>query len=228
MNDRPIERLKDIDPARYMPATDSAMREATRQRVLATALEGRVAARGSGHESRMEYARTERDMAERSHNPRRVRRGVVLAVIAVLLLLVAPATGAWAYFTYFSGPETVMDEFRQAQKDMPLPDGVEWVEPDLPADALYGSKMGFIAAWSQAFDAWLGEWVAAHDAGDTAREQTAIAAAEHLIGLAPVHKEGDPEEAGGFVQQSIAWMQGMVDRGKQGDLSGIEEYLAAN
>jgi hypothetical protein len=85
--------------------------------------------------------------------------------------------------------------------------------------------LGCIAA---AFCCPLSEWVAAHDARDTARKQAAIAAVERQITLMPLHKGGDPEEAGGFVKESTTFFQGLVDRAKHGDMSGIEEYLQAN
>jgi hypothetical protein len=141
---------------------------------------------------------------------------------------VAIPAAAWAYVSYFSDRQTALDEFHTAQQQMPLPAGATWTEPDLPADAVFGSKLGFIAAWGQSTNAWLGEWLIAHAAQDSAREQTAIAAVERQIALMPLHKDGDPEEAGGFVKESITFFQGLVDRGKQGDMTGIEDYLQAN
>ena len=44
----------------------------------------------------------------------------------------------------------------------------------------------------------------------------------------PLHKDGDPEEAGGFVQESMTFFQGMLDQAKQGDFTVIKEYLQAN
>jgi hypothetical protein len=44
----------------------------------------------------------------------------------------------------------------------------------------------------------------------------------------PIHNDGDPEESGGFVKESVAFFQSLVDRAKRGDLSGIKDYLSAN
>ena len=122
----------------------------------------------------------------------------------------------------------VRDECHAAQQQMPLPAGATWKEPDLPADAVYGSRAGYIAAWAQSTDAWMREWVAAHDAGNASREQAAIAAVDRQISLMPLHKDGDPEEAGGFVEESLIYFQALVGKAKQGDFSGIREHLQAN
>jgi hypothetical protein len=210
MSDELIGRIRALDPALHMPPVIDSVREATRESILGSSLD--VPAHG---------ALTRR-------TPTRARRGLLIAVASALLVLAVPAAGAWAYFSYFSGPETVMDEFHAAQKEMPLPAGAQWTEPSLPDNAVYGSKLGFIAAWGQATNAWFREWIAADDAKDAEREQVAIAAVERLISMAPVHRDGDPEEAGGFVKESIIFFNGMVDRAKQGDFSGIQEYLGAN
>lgn len=210
MNDHVIETLRAADPARSMPAESVAAREATRDSILA---------------SRGQTAQQVRALpAPRSS---RARRLAVVALAAALIVVVIP-TAAWAYFSYFGDKQTVLDEYQAAQKQMPLPAGATWNEPDLPADSLYGSRFGFIAAWAQSTDAWLSEWVAAHEAGDTAREQDAVAAVDRQISLMPLHKDGDPEEAGGFVKESVTFFQGLVARAKAGDFSGVEEYLQAN
>ena len=210
MSDQLIETLRAADPARRMPAESAAAREATRESVLASRA----------------------DTAPRAHSlpaPRSAlrRRLVVVALAAALLIVVIPSA-AWAYFSYFGDRETVLDEYHAAQKQMSLPAGATWKEPDLPADAVYGSRAGYIAAWAQSTDAWLREWVAARDAGDASRQQDAITAVDRQISLMPLHKDGDPEEAGGFVKESLTYFQGLVDKAKQGDFWGIEEYLQAN
>jgi hypothetical protein len=210
MSDELIGRIRAIDPVLRMPPVTNSVREATRESVLESNLY--VPARG---------ARTRR-------TPTRARRGLLVALASALLIVAVPATGAWAYFTYFTGPETVMDEFHQAQKDMPLPAGAQWTEPSLPDNAVYGSKLGLIAAWGQATNAWFREWIAADEAKDAERAQAAIGAVERLISMAPIHRDGDPEEAGGFVKESIIFFNGIVDRAKQGDFSGIQDYLGAN
>jgi hypothetical protein len=210
MTDTVIERLRSVDPARQMPTASEAAVEATRERIVTSPVD-------------TESARS-RQAARRP----RGRRALVVALALALVVVVLPAAGAWAYFSYFMDRPTAIDEFHAAEGQMPLPAGAAWVEPSLPEDAVYGSHLGFIAAWGQATNAWLREWVAADEAGDGPRVQAAIAAVQRLIQIAPVHKDGDPEEAGGFVKESIAFFQGMVDRGKQGDFSTIKEYLAAN
>jgi hypothetical protein len=210
MTDRLIEQLRAVDPALRMPPEATSVRETTREGILNS---------GPGPLSRTSHSRP---------TSTRARRGLVVAVASVLLVLAVPAAGAWAYFTYFTGPETVMDEFHAAQEDMLLPAGAQWVEPNLPDGAVFGSRLGFIAAWGQATNAWLREWVAAHAAQDDAREQAAIASVERMISIAPVHKDGDPEEAGGFVKESIDYFKGMVEAARAGDFSGIEDYLQAN
>jgi hypothetical protein len=210
MTDNVIESIRPLDPARVMPAASAAVIEATRERILRSPVQT-----GSSRA---------RSVAARP----RTRRALLVVLALALVVVVLPAAGAWAYFSYFTDRQTAIDEFHVAQAEMPLPVGAKWVEADLPQDAVFGSHLGFIAAWGQATNAWLREWVAADGVGDSARAQTAIAAVERLIALTPVHKDGDPEEAGGFVKESIAFFQAMVDRGKHGDFSTIEEYLKAN
>ena len=210
MTDHLIETIRSIDPALRLPPASASVREGTRQMILGTPTS---------------------ETSGRSHpGPAKAhsRRGLTLALVVALFVIVLPASGAWAYLSYFSDRGTVMDEFHAAQKEMPLPAGAQWVEPDLPKDAVYGSKYGLIAAWGQSMNAWLGEWIAADSAHDRTREQAAVAAVERLLPMAPIHRDGDPEEAGGFVPESITFLQGMIDRAKQGDFSGITEYLQAN
>ncbi len=209
MTDQLTATIRAADPARTMPPASSAVREATRQRVLATAAEDR-----------------QRRPLAAPHGSR-TRRLALVAVAAALLVVAIPA-GAWAYFSYFNDRPAVMDEFHAAQQQMPLPAGATWTDPDLPANAIFGSRLGYIAAWGQSWNAWLREWVAAHDAGDLTRQQAAAAAVQRLITLVPLHKDGDPEEAGGFVKESVAFFQSMVDKAKQGDFSAIEESLQSN
>jgi hypothetical protein len=209
MTDRLIGTIRAADPARTMPPLSSWTREATRESILANAADDR--------------------QARRSAVPRssRVRR-LTLVAFAAAILVVAIPTGAWAYFSYFSDRQTVVDEFYAAQQEMPLPAGAAWTQPDLPADAVFGSRLGYIAAWGQSSNAWLREWAAAHDARDVTREQTAVGAVERLISLMPLHKDGDPEEAGGFVKESVTFFRNLVDKAKHGDFSAIEEYLQTN
>ncbi len=209
MTDRLMATIAAADPARTMPPASPAVREATREAIL---------------RSEPVSERRQASAPPRSSRGRQVAR---VALVAALLAVVLP-TAAWAYFSYLTDRPTALNEFHAAQQRMPLPAGATWTEPDLPADAVFGSKFGFIAAWGQSTNAWLREWVAAHDAKDTAREQAAIAAVERQIRLMPLHRDGDPEEAGGFVKESVTYFKELVDRAKQGDMSGIEEYLRAN
>ena len=209
MTDPSIEQIKAVDPALHMPVGATSVCEATRKMILASSPDPATS------RSRVRPAP-------------RTRRRLALALASVLIFVVVPAAGAWAYLSYFSGPETVMDEFHAAQQDIALPAGIEWVEPDLPADAVYGSKTGLIAAVSQATSAWFREWAAAHAALDAEREAAASSAIEDLIAMTPVHREGDPEEAGGFDEGSIRYLNDIVERAKQGDFSGIEQYLGSN
>jgi hypothetical protein len=207
MNDHVIDTLRAADPALRMPAEAAAGREATRESILQSDV------------------RTGR--AHAAPRTARSRRVLMVALAAALLLVVIPSA-AWAYFSYFNDKQTVLDEFQAAQKEMPLPAGVAWTQPDLPDDAVFGSRLGFIAAWGESTDAWMRELVAGHKAGDPAREKAAIAALERQVSLMPVHKDGDPEEAGGFVKESVTFFQGMIDKAKQGELNAVEEYLQAN
>lgn len=210
MTDELIGKIRAVDPAVHMPPDAHAVREATRERILQSSPD--APARGS----------------RAKHSPTRARRGLAIAMASALLVLAVPAAGAWAYFTYFTGSDTAMEEFHAAQKDIELPAGAQWAEPNLPDDAVYGSKTGLIAAVSQAMRAWFQEWIAAHEAGDAARQQAAIVAVENLIALAPVHREGDPEEAGGFDEGSMRYFNDIVNQARQGDFSGIEDYLSVN
>jgi hypothetical protein len=209
MTDRLIETIAAADPARRLSPASPAIQEATRQTILRSDARIRPAAASA---------------APRAFCGRRL---VLVALAAALLVVVIPSA-AWAYFSYFGDRQTVLAEFQAAQQQMPLPAGAAWTQPDLPQDAVFGSKMGYIAAWGQSTDAWLREWISAHDARDSAGEQAAIAAVERQIALMPIHNDGDPEESGGFVKESVAFFQSLVDRAKRGDLSGIKDYLSAN
>lgn len=208
MTDQLLEALTAIDPARYMPPASSVIREAIREGVLAATIDDRPARPLVGS----------RDS--------RTRRPSIVAVTAMLALLIP--LGGWVYVSYFSNRQTVVDEFRAAQQEMPLPAGVAGVIPDLPANASYGSGFGFITAWNQSTHAWLTEWVTAHKAGDHARERAAITAMEHQVDLMPLHKEGDTEQVGGFDQQSVDFTKALVEKMKQGEPADIEQYLRTN
>lgn len=205
MTDQLLEVLRTVDPARTMPADADVAREVIRERILATTV--------AGTQDRPA------DAARGVHTRRRM-----LVVIAAALIAVIPL-GGWTYYSYFTDRATVLREFRSAQPEMPLPAGATWTTPDLPNDAVYGSKYGYIEAWTQSTHAWMREWLTAHDAGDSAREQEAIAAIERQIGLQPLHRDGDPEEAGGFDQSAVDHMQSLLDQMKAGDATAIEEYL---
>jgi hypothetical protein len=200
-----------------MPVEDPAVREATRAAIVGSPY-GETIAPADSPASRLTNAR---------RPAMRTRRRLVLMLTAAFLLVVVPATGAWAYFTYFSGPETVLDEFHSAQKAFTLPAGAKWREPDLPDNAVFGSRLGLIMAWAQATDAWFAEWLAADKIHDSARADAASAALDQLVAVIPVHREGDPEEAGGFDEASVQYFMDLIERGKQGDLSAVREYLEA-
>lgn len=208
MTDQLLEVLRAADPARRMPPVSSATREAIREGILAAGTDGR-----------------QRSLLAASHgsNTRRPRMMAAAAILVVLIPL-----GGWAYVSHFSGRQAVVDEFRAAQQQMPLPAGAAGAMPDLPADASFGSKSGFIAAWSRSTRAWLEEWLAAHKAGDHAREQAAITAVERQVDLMPLHKDGDPEETGGFDQGSIDYMKALIVKMKRGEPADIEHDLQVN
>jgi hypothetical protein len=210
MTEQWVERIKAMDPALRMPPMSPNIREATRTAILASDPHGSRAAQ-----------RPVRTTA-------RARRRIAIVLAAAALLIAVPAGGAWAYISYFTGPQTVMDEFRDAEEHIALPAGYSWNAPDLPDRAVFGSRMGLVAAVGQAIDAWFQEMLTAHQSGDIQREQAAFAGVERVIAIAPVHKEGDPEEAGGFVEQSIQYFYDLVGQARQGDYSGIQEFLAAN
>lgn len=208
MTDQLLEVLRVADPARNMPPTSSATREAMRERILAA---------GPDEREGQPLIPT-RDL----HTRRRL-----LVAVAVMLIAVIPS-GGWVYVSYFGDRVTVVDEFRAAQHHMPLPPGVAWETPYLPADVTYGSQYGFIAAWHQCTTAWLREWMAAHEAGDDARERAAIVAVERQVSLMPLHERGDLEEVGGFDASYVDYMSSLVEEMKQGDPSAVENYFQAN
>jgi len=51
---------------------------------------------------------------------------------------------------------------------------------------------------------------------------------ERQVNLMPLHKDGDPEEAGGFDRGSVDYLETLIEKMKQGDLSAIEQDLQAN
>lgn len=208
MTDPILEVLRAVDPARSMPPAPSATREAIRARIRDTEHEGRMGC-----------------PLVTSRGPRTHRR--MFVAVAAVLVAVIPL-GGWAYISYFMNRETVVDEFRAAQREMSLPPGVAWETPDLPADVTYGGRYGFMEAWQQSTNAWLREWIAAHEAGDRVRERAAVTAVERQVSLMPLHKRGDPEEVGGFDITCVQQMQGLVEKMKQGDLSAVEYYLELN
>jgi hypothetical protein len=196
-----LDVLRASDPAAGLPR-DASARERLRRTVLST------------------------PVPEDGVRPSR-RRLVVVACALALAGLVA-AAGWTAVAGRLTGPEPARSEFRDAQELLTLPAGAHWVEPQLPADALYGRYAGLIAALGQATCAWFREWDAADRAGDRGREAAAERSVDRIRGLMPVHRPGDPEEAGGYDAASLAFFDRIVAAARAGRTSGLRGYVRAN
>jgi hypothetical protein len=197
-----LDVLRASDPAAALPR-DEAARERLRRAVLSTPVPGDGV------------------------HPSRRRRLVVVACALALAGLVA-AAGWAAVASMLTGPDPARSEFRDAQELVTLPAGARWVEPQLPADALYGRYAGLIAALGQATCAWFREWDAADRAGDRGREAAAARSVDRIRGLMPLHRPGDPEEAGGYDAASLAFFDRIVAAARAGRTSGLRGYVRAN
>ena len=195
-----VSLLRTADPAVAL-APDPDLRERTRAFVLA--------------QPRVVPGRT------------RGRRRVLVAVASIVAALVVAGAGWTAYSSLVTGPEPARDEFHATTRLLTLPPGAQWREPAY-GDALYGRHAGRLDAVFQATCAWFDEWSAAAVADDAARVARAEAAVARVRSLMPLHRAGDPEEAGGFDAASLAWFDRIVREARGGDLAGVDAYRRAN
>jgi len=217
MSDQVIGALRGADPARSLPAESAAVREATRESILSSVAEkARASAKATSWRARH-------------------RRLVIVAFAAVLLLVVVPAGGAWAYFSFIQvDAPTALQDFHASQAEFTLPPGAHWKDPKLPTDSYYGTHEGWLTAWFQSAGAWEKEWLAARDANDASREQAAAAAMDHLISIMHVWTQKAYENNGGengnwgIDETGAAMYRSMVEAAKRGDFSLIEQDLKAN
>jgi hypothetical protein len=196
-----LDVLRASDPAAALPRHEAA-RERLRRAVLSTPVPG--------------------------DGVRHSRRRLVVVACALALAGLVAAAGWAAVASMLTGPDPARSEFRDAQELVTLPAGAHWVEPELPADALYGRSMGLIAALGQATCAWFREWDAADRAGDRGREAAAVRSVDRIRGLMPLHRPGDPEEAGGYDAASLAFFDRIVAAARAGRTSGLRGYVRAN
>jgi hypothetical protein len=197
-----LDLLRDADPAAAMPAEDEAAREALRAAAISSPAMSWERPRGGRH-----------------------RRLILVAAVLVGALL---AFGGWTlYAGLVTGPESALDEFHVAQSQIDVPAGAHWREPSFP-DALYGRYAGLNAALSQATCGWFEEWDAAASTGADGRVAAAESAVASLRARMPVHREGEPEEAGGSDPASLAAFDRIVQDAKAGDRRGVEQYVRAN
>lgn len=154
--------------------------------------------------------------------PRRRRVALVAAVAAVLL-----AAGGWTlYQTVFAGPtaQDVRDDFARVTRTIPLPPASRWHVPDLDERGVYPGPQARMIALLQATCAWFGYW----RAGDPAERTAALGGEARIRELMPLHREGMPEDAGGFDVTSFQAYDAIVAAQRRGDPSPTAQYLRAN
>jgi hypothetical protein len=141
------------------------------------------------------------------------------------MLALALAAGGWALQSaVFSTSETVRDDFADVTTAIPLPPGAAWQGPSLDEDALYGQRAALMLALGQASCAWLEYW----SDGDSAQRAEALTGLRQVRALMPLHRPGEPEEAGGYDAGSLRFFDRMIAEAGRGETATVEQYLAAN
>jgi hypothetical protein len=156
---------------------------------------------------------------------RRLRRSRARLALAAAALALVLTTGGWAFYSaVLDTPETVQDDFADVTETIPLPPGASWEQPKLDGDALYGRRAALMIALGQATCAWLGYW----SEGDSAQRAQALAGFRQVRALMPLHRDGEPEEAGGYDAGSLAYVDSLIAEAERGQAATVEQYLAAN
>jgi hypothetical protein len=177
-----------------------------------------------------ERAATMRDAVLRSPAPARRsarrRRPVAVAVAATALL----ASGATVYSSIAGDDDapTVRREYAAVKRTIDLPAGVRWRPLDLPANAVFGQRYALEFAIGQAQCAWYGHWIAAARAGDDAGVARSYAEALSLRRRMPLHRAGQPEDAGGYTRGSLAATDREIAAAHRGDFGLLRQFLRAN
>jgi hypothetical protein len=190
--------LRRHDPARALEPLDTAARDRLRATIVAAALR---------------------------RSRRRVHRAVLVGAVAAVVL----AAGGWTlYETVFAGPTAadVRTDFAQVMRTIPLPPGAHFRVPDLDEQGVYPEPetQARVNALLQATCAWFSYW----RAGDPGARASALRAETRIRALMPVHREGMPEDAGGFDVTSFQAYDAIVAAQRRGDGAPTAEYLRAN
>jgi hypothetical protein len=137
------------------------------------------------------------------------------------------AAGGWTvYETVFAGPtaQDVRGDFAEVTRTIPLPPGAHWRLPDLDERGVYPGPQARTIALLQATCAWFGFW----RGGDQAQRVSALRAEARIRTLMPVHREGMPEDAGGFDVTSFQAFDAIMAAQRRGDPAPTASYLRAN
>jgi hypothetical protein len=153
----------------------------------------------------------------------RLRRAALVAAVAAAVL----AAGGWTlYETVFAGPtaQDVRSDFGRVTRTIPLPPGARWHVPDLDEQGVYPGPQARMIALLQATCAWFGYW----RQGGPGERASALGAESRIRALMPVHREGMPEDAGGFDATSLRAYDAIVAAQRRGDPAPTDSYLRAN
>ena len=160
--------------------------------------------------------------------PRRARpRWPLAAAAAAAVLLVGGAT----VYSSISGDDdapTVRREYAAVRRTIALPAGVRWRPLDLPANAVFGQGYALQFAIGQAQCAWYDHWIAAARSGDSAGVARSYAEARSLRSRMPLHRAGQPEDAGGYTRGSLAATDREIAVAHRGDFGLLHRFLRAN
>jgi hypothetical protein len=157
----------------------------------------------------------------------RPRRGLLVAF--ALLAAVACLAGGWTVYRAVFGPTAndVRRDFAVVTRDIPLPPGVAWTDPDLDEQGIYPGPAALMMALFQATCAWTSDWNAAYAAGDTARMRADAEGFAEVRRRMPLHR-GTLEDTGGFDAASLAAFDAMLADMRAGRPGSVRQELRAN
>jgi hypothetical protein len=155
--------------------------------------------------------------------PRR-RRAVLVGAVAAAVL----AAGGWTLYETVLGDPTAQDvraDFARVTRAIPLPPGAHWRVPDLDEQGVYPGPQARMIALLQSTCAWFAYWRAGDHPGE---RESALRVEGRIRTLMPVHREGMPEDAGGFDATSFQAYDAIVAAQRRGDPAPTTSYLRAN
>ena len=155
------------------------------------------------------------------------RRPMVAAAVAAAALLAGGAT-VYSSIPGDDDAPTVRQEYSAVKRTIDLPKGVHWRPIDLPRNSVFGQGYALEFAIGQAQCAWYGHWIAAAESGDGAAVAHSYAEARRLRRRMPLHRAGQPEDAGGYTRGALAATDREIAAAHGGDFSLLRRFLRAN